>query len=808
MSIAAEIARFYGQGKEQKNGAGWITCCPVHQEKTPSLAVTDEGDSVKVFCHVGCNFKEIKDRFRQDGLLPEWTPEKKIPASKTKPTRSTEPKKEVVFPEIPEKEDFIWKKSKKEGLENATKYLSSRSITIDPLPVCLKWNTYTDKKTKELSSSIVAAASCPTDAKVYAVQRLYIDTEDNKKTGEMMHGPCSGRGIWFYRKDEKKEILVGEGIENTLSGMQATGKNGVAALSWSGVQNLVIPEETDVIYITVDSDKIKAKNPMVGQKASVKLAKRFIDEKEDRKAFLVSPDDTCFSENPAYLDFNDLLQQDPTGESIRARFDKAVEIRDLQWTPPASSDETEIQSDAEKEIFERFVFLASENKIIDTRGYDIKDSMMIERAFTLSQAGHFYTQEAEDGSEKIIPLTKHWLMSDKKKIAYSLRYRPGEELLFENGDGRNYYNTFRLPYQYNKPMGAADQEKRLLCWHKVMDAVFHEHRDYIEDWFSFSLQQPEKRAGIMPICISNVGLGKSLVMSIMSRVAGAQNFSNAKILDVTGLGKSGNQWGDWIFNKKISCIEEINPEGETGISYKIVDALKDIITNETLSLNLKGGRNGTFRVFSNIIGFSNHKNCVKIPYGDRRFFIVDSTCQGLLQPNEYEELWDWINDKDNIFAVYQYLVNRKISNEFIPGQAKMTNAKRSLQEDGRSPLQQAFDLVAKEYPSDLITIGELQLAVSDAMKVIENNDIDYRAVNWNAEKQFQAILKTTTNLVADGKRIRIQRIGGERLNPSTIRAIRNGQDWVGATIQEIKDAMYVDIPWNWISLDGEKVVPF
>jgi len=460
-------------------------------------------------------------------------------------------------------------------------------------------------------------------------------------------------------------------------------------------------------------------------------------------------------------------------------------------------------------MFNRFVFLASQNKIIDSYGHDINDSMMIERAFIISQAGKFYRHFDAEGKLKIIPLSQHWIMSDQKKAASGLQYKPGAPDLYRNGDGRNYYNTFRFPYKTVADIPESERANRLTQWELIMNQVFHKHRAYIEDWFSFTIQQPEKRAGIMPVCISGVGLGKSLVMAIMARVVGYHNFTNGKILDVTGLGKSGTQWGDWIYNKKISCIEEISPEGESSISYQVVDALKDIITNETLALNLKGGRNGTFPIYSNIIGFSNHPNCVKIPLGDRRLFVVDSTGQPLLEKEKYAELWDWIRDEKNIIATYQYLRDRKIGELFIPGQAKMTQAKRGLQLDGRSALQTAFDMVVEFYPCDLLTTGELMLAVSEAMQHVEGGELeDYTSKDWRVDKQYQAIMKTTTTLVAEGKRIRVQRLNREGTNPGRIRAIRNGQKWASATIPDIKDAIHIDIPWKWISGDEDAYVPF
>jgi len=381
-------------------------------------------------------------------------------------------------------------------------------------------------------------------------------------------------------------------------------------------------------------------------------------------------------------------------------------------------------------------------------------------------------------------------------------------MLFEGSDGRTYYNTFRMPYQHSPQMPVHEREELLMLWHKIMDTVFHEHKGYIEDWLAFCIQKPAERSGVMPVCISGVGLGKSLIMAIVSRVVGHQNFSNGKILDVTGLGRSGTQWGDWIYNKIISCIEEISPEGELGISYKVLDALKDIITNETLSLNLKGGRNGTFPVYSNIIGFSNHSDCMKIPFGDRRVFVVDSTGQTNLTSGEYKEIWDWMRDEQNIIAVYQYLLNREISKEFIPGQAKMTTAKKNMQADGRNPMQTAFDLVVVQYPCDLITSGELQLAVAQALQYLEGGkDVaPLTTPGLNNDKQYNAILKAMTSLWGGGSRIRVQRQGQAKLSPTRVRVLRNKADWAGASATEVRESMYVETPWKWIMEDDE--IPF
>ena len=805
MNAAEKIARYYGQGKEVRNRDGWLTLCVIHQESHPSLSITDTEDGdVKVHCHVGCDFKEIKDRFRADGLLPEWKPSSEKNGKKQAPP--TPEKKD--HPPEPEKPSYVWKKSSREGIEHGQQYLANRGIFLDPMPPCFKWNSYKDE------TMLVCAVTSPQDTQVYAVHRLPIDIDTHLKSSKgKLLGLTDGRGIWFDRKGDMKTLIIGEGPETTLSAMQVMKMNGVSAISANFLEHIILPDDTEAIYILVDSDRNEEPKKMTGQKAAYSLAKRFTESRDGRVAYLVSPDDTCFSDTPVYLDFNDLLQADPTGESIRQRFTMAIRFQDLEWRPQEGERENKKEDDVNNyEIFNRFVFLATENKIIDTVGHDIKDSMMVKDAFIVSQAGKFHHYIDENGKEKNIPLAQYWLMSDKKKTAAALKYSPGKTQLFINGDGRTYYNVFRFPYQSALKIPEKECIERLRPWGKIMDTVFHRHRGYIEDWFAYTVQHPEKRTGIMPICISEVGLGKSLVMSIMGKVVGPQNFSNGKILDVTGLGKSGTQWGDWIFNKKVACIEEIDPEGETGVRYRILDALKDIITNETLALNLKGGRNGTFPVFANIMGFSNHRDCIKIPFGDRRLFIVDSTGQPMLSKEEYGEIVDWANDENNIIAVFQYLSSREINKEFHPGQAKMTKAKERLQRDGRSLMQMAFDLVISDFPCDLLTTGELQLAVCQALHYLEGHEGIMEARNLNADRQYNLLVNSLTTLVCGGQRIRAMRAtelqkGGAdwvKLGRSTVRALRNGSKWADQETSKIKEAMLVIIPHRWIKEEAEE----
>jgi RecA-family ATPase len=63
---AAEIASRLS--KPKRAGAGWIACCPAHEDSTPSLSIND-GDKGPVFkCHAGCSQESVLNAIEATGL--------------------------------------------------------------------------------------------------------------------------------------------------------------------------------------------------------------------------------------------------------------------------------------------------------------------------------------------------------------------------------------------------------------------------------------------------------------------------------------------------------------------------------------------------------------------------------------------------------------------------------------------------------------------------------------------------------------------------------------------------------------------
>ena len=53
----------------------YMACCPAHDDKTPSMTITDTGDKVLVHCFAGCSTAEIIDAMgaKWKDLYPEDT---------------------------------------------------------------------------------------------------------------------------------------------------------------------------------------------------------------------------------------------------------------------------------------------------------------------------------------------------------------------------------------------------------------------------------------------------------------------------------------------------------------------------------------------------------------------------------------------------------------------------------------------------------------------------------------------------------------------------------------------------------------
>ena len=648
MSLAYQVASALSDNEPTQNGTdGYVCRCPIHGDTNPSLSVKDSTDNngdpdVVVVCHAGCDWKEVKEELRSRGLIPKWE-RKQTDQKKTKPN-TPEPKEPAKKKRaMKEPNSWIWDSAEWND-DEIKKYLSSRNIHFNddfPLSRSLKWGSYKDKKTDEMVYQVVAAATNLTDTVVKAIQRLFIDTDDPEnymKDGAKMLGQCQGRGVWFFRKNPKEQLIIGEGIETVLSAMQATGKNGVAALSTSGLINIELSEETKELFILVDEDikKKGAKKGYAGQVTALKLAERFEKAREGNIAWIIDPSDSCFTDKPIKKDFNDLLQADPTGQSIRDRFDMAQVREEIEWEPPESSggvaesdgigedgydnyaDAPDQTRNALQQMNDGYAaaLLGSEFRII-REGFDNEEqkhtlSFMRKNSFNDYFQNKKYPIPAGEGKINYETLSKIWMSWTLRREYMDVGFYPG------NTVPDSTYNLFR-----GFPIEPKPGEWGLFRDH-IRDVICSGEEElflYIMSWIARIIQDPGgDKPGVAVVMQGGKGIGKSFFASMIGKL-----FGEAYLM----LSNSDNFMGKFNMHLSKSLLIFLDEAIWAG-DKKAEGKLKAMITEPNILFEPKGIDSISMRSHMNIMIASNEDWVVPATGDERRFIVLKPSSEFVL----------------------------------------------------------------------------------------------------------------------------------------------------------------------------------
>ncbi len=284
--IAAESIALALGGR--RVGRGWMTRCPVHEDREPSLSIhaTPEG-RILFHCHAGCDQERVLRALRACGL---WRQGRDIPIGRTLhldtkagEARSSLGRREAAL--------AVWQSSVPPRGTLVEAYLASRRLDLPPSPR-LRFHAGLYHPSGRTWPVMVALVTCGVDDSPLAVHRTFLAKNGSGKAPvgpeKMMLGPCRGGAVRLATPSEV--LMVGEGIETCLAAMQGTGHPAWAALSTSGLRALQLPPEVRNVIVLADGDE-------PGEAAAQECAWRL--QQEGRRVRIARP--------PRGLDFNDLL---------------------------------------------------------------------------------------------------------------------------------------------------------------------------------------------------------------------------------------------------------------------------------------------------------------------------------------------------------------------------------------------------------------------------------------------------------------------------------------------------------------------
>jgi hypothetical protein len=152
------------------------------------------------------------------------------------------------------------------------RYLRKRALTL-PIPPCLHFHPSLRHSGNGGDWPAMVAERADVEGRVFAIHRTYLAYTGNGKAQvdpvRMDLGRASGTAIRLSPVAD--ELMIGEGIETTLSAMQLFGLPGWAAGSAVTLRQLQLPESVKSVIVLVDNDS-------AGENASREAAQRWISE--------------------------------------------------------------------------------------------------------------------------------------------------------------------------------------------------------------------------------------------------------------------------------------------------------------------------------------------------------------------------------------------------------------------------------------------------------------------------------------------------------------------------------------------------
>jgi putative DNA primase/helicase len=295
-AVSAEsIARALGEARRE--GLDWRCPCPVHGGRSLALKDTLDG-RLLIHCFGGCESRAVFDELRASGLLGEHPDAFRREADETRRHRRESAAKaeiERIERGICAARD-LYRRSVSAAGTLVESYLRSRGIT-GPIPPALRFLEHCPHRNCHCYPAM-AAPIVNVAGEHVAIHKTFLRPDGGKadlpkKEQRETRGPMKGGAVRLAPHCANLKLLIGEGIESTLSAMQMFGLPGWAALCAPGLEALDLPDDVRRIAIVADNDA-----NMVGQGAALVAWQRWSGE--GRSAEILLPPNVG-------QDFNDVL---------------------------------------------------------------------------------------------------------------------------------------------------------------------------------------------------------------------------------------------------------------------------------------------------------------------------------------------------------------------------------------------------------------------------------------------------------------------------------------------------------------------
>jgi len=249
-------------------------------------------------------------------------------------------------------------------------------------------------------------------------------------------------------------------------------------------------------------------------------------------------------------------------------------------------------------------------------------------------------------------------------------------------DHTRYLNTYK-PYQLSHPNASGCD-----LFHEFMGRLFplENERDTVLKWIAYAVQYPQERPTWHLMLTGEPGVGKGVLFSdVLTPLVSGQTQLVNKFARVTG------QFSSVLENSIFLCLDDCR--------YGTVDTqtqLKSLLTGKDVFIEKKGFNDaGMVNTYTRVVLNSNHKIPLPMDASERRWYVpayIAHKVDGNETQRFIESFIDWVQQPQNIDAIYNYLMAMDLSG-FNPNRCAPTPTQLAMIENGTPVLEseiQAF----------------------------------------------------------------------------------------------------------------------
>jgi hypothetical protein len=361
-------------------------------------------------------------------------------------------------------------------------------------------------------------------------------------------------------------------------------------------------------------------------------------------------------------------------------------------------------------------------------------------------------------------------------------------------DTRKAESTIYKPVKAEEDVAMAESNGQLMIniyvppTHKETDRqpeVFLEHMDYLIpseeereiflNWLAYKMQHPDLRSyAVCMVADGAFGIGRSWIKDMLRAVLQGK-VNTASLAQLVGQGTSSeNNFNDWLINCQYVVVEEAKDSIDREVFFSAYEKFKQRIDTRVGSdrINIKYGQAKEQPVFFNCLIFSNHRDALALPEGDRRVCVITNSVERNTF-DYYERLAAALYDEPA--AVYWWLMRRDVT-AFDPIYPPMTPGKRAMVEQSMSPSDEIWTWIQENVEAEIVTKDTLRDYVMSAAL-----SLNYDNIMMKPGGVVRMLWGRCGNLRGEDKGARYSILGSQ----VEIRCLSNEEYWRG--IDDVRD---------------------